>query len=71
MLAFARALGDFGVTYMIAGDIPGVTQTAAIAIFDALQSGRETQALVMAVVLTVVCGTILYVVGKLTPRRYS
>ena len=37
-LAFARALGDFGVTLMIAGNIPGRTQTVAIAIYDAVES---------------------------------
>src|SRR5207249_10902889 len=36
-LAFARSLGDFGATLMIAGDIPGRTQTAALAIYDAVQ----------------------------------
>ena len=35
MLGFARALGDFGVTLMVAGDIPGRTQTASLAIYDA------------------------------------
>src|SRR5258705_7735542 len=39
-LAFARALGDFGVTIMIAGNIPGKTQTASVAIYDAVQAGR-------------------------------
>ncbi len=37
VLAFARALGDFGATLMVAGDIPGLTQTAALAIYDAVQ----------------------------------
>ena len=38
MLAFARALGDFGATMMVAGDIPGRTQTASLAIFDAVNA---------------------------------
>ncbi|AGA25461.1 molybdate ABC transporter permease subunit [Singulisphaera acidiphila] len=37
ILAFARALGDFGATLMVAGDIPGLTQTASLAIYDAVQ----------------------------------
>lgn len=37
VLAFARALGDFGATLMVAGDIPGLTQTASLAIYDAVQ----------------------------------
>ncbi|MBN9165319.1 MAG: molybdate ABC transporter permease subunit, partial [Myxococcales bacterium] len=41
MLAFARALGDFGVTLMVAGDSPGLTQTASLAIYDAIQAHRE------------------------------
>jgi len=45
MLAFARAMGDFGTTLMVAGNIPGRTQTAALAVFDAVQSGRADGAL--------------------------
>jgi molybdate transport system permease protein len=66
MLAFARSLGDFGVTLMVAGDIPGETQTAALAIYDAIQARREAEALTMVVVLTLVAGGILYGVNKLT-----
>jgi len=71
MLAFARALGDFGVTLMIAGDFPGRTQTAALAIYDALQAQRERDAQVLATVLTVIVAVLLYVVGKLTARPAS
>jgi molybdate transport system permease protein len=71
MLAFARSLGDFGVTLMVAGDIPGVTQTAALAIYDAIQGHRERDATVMIVTLTVVVGVLLYIVGKLTAREKS
>ncbi len=52
MLAFARSLGDFGVTLMVAGDIPGETQTASLAIYDAIQSHRERAAAGMVAVLT-------------------
>ena len=44
MLAFARALGDFGATLMVAGNIPGLTQTAALAIYDAVQVGDSARA---------------------------
>jgi molybdate transport system permease protein len=44
VLAFARALGDFGATLMVAGDIPGRTQTAALAIYDAVQVGDNARA---------------------------
>src|SRR6185437_11670941 len=39
VLAFTRALGDFGATLMVAGDIPGLTRTASLAIYDAVQVG--------------------------------
>jgi molybdate transport system permease protein len=69
MLAFARSLGDFGVTLMVAGDIPGETQTAALAIYDAIQSHREHEAMFMIAVLTGLVVALLYVVGKLTARE--
>lgn len=66
MLGFARALGDFGVTLMVAGDIPGETQTASLAIYDAIQGNREHDALAMIVVLTLAAVVVLYAAGKLT-----
>ena len=50
-LAFARSLGDFGVTIMVAGNIPGRTQTVAVAIYDAVEAGngQVARALVLAV----------------------
>jgi molybdate transport system permease protein len=41
VLAFARALGDFGATLMVAGNIPGVTRTASLAIYDAIVQGDD------------------------------
>ena len=64
MLGFARALGDFGVTLMVAGDIPGETQTAALAIYDAIQAHREAEAAGMVAILTGICVAALYVVTK-------
>jgi molybdate transport system permease protein len=69
MLAFARSLGDFGITLMVAGDIPGVTRTAALAIYDAIQAHRERDALFMILFLTATVGILLYIVGKLTARE--
>jgi len=66
MLAFARALGDFGATLMVAGNIPGRTQTAAIAIFDAEQAGRENYAVVLVLILSVVALALVYSTNKLT-----
>ena len=68
LLALARALGDFGVTLMLAGDIPGRTQTAALAIYDAVQGGRDRDALVLSGLLSVVAAVVLYGTGKLTRR---
>jgi molybdate transport system permease protein len=69
MLAFARSLGDFGITLMVAGDIPGETQTASLAIYDAIQEHREGAALGTALSLTAIAVTILYTVNKLTAGR--
>jgi molybdate transport system permease protein len=69
MLAFARSLGDFGITLMVAGDIPGETQTASLAIYDAIQEHRDQAALGMVLTLTAVAIAILYGVNKLTGGR--
>jgi molybdate transport system permease protein len=69
MLAFARALGDFGVTLMVAGDIPGETQTAALAIYDAIQRHDEAAAAGMVAVLTSITIVALYAVNRLTRVR--
>ena len=69
MLAFARSLGDFGVTLMVAGDIPGETQTAALAIYDMIQSHQERAAAGMVAILTSITIAALYLVNKLTAVR--
>ena len=71
MLGFARALGDFGVTLMVAGNIPGHTQTAALAIYDAIQAQRDQQAMGLALVLTAAATAILYLANTLTPRVHE
>ena len=63
-LAFARALGDFGVTIMIAGNIPGKTQTASVAIYDAVQAGRNNEAFALAVTVSVIAGFMLYLINR-------
>jgi molybdate transport system permease protein len=69
MLGFARSLGDFGVTLMVAGDIPGETQTAALAIYDAIQSHREHDAMGMIVVLSLLAFVLMYAGLKLSGGR--
>jgi molybdate transport system permease protein len=68
-LGFARALGDFGVTLMVAGNMPGLTQTGALAIYDAVQANREAEAAGMVAVLTAFAVAALYLVTKLVRRR--
>lgn len=71
MLGFARGLGDFGVTLMVAGDIPGETQTAPLKIYDDVQAGHDHSAITMSLVMTVGAVVILYVVNRLTRRPHG
>ncbi len=71
MLAFARALGDFGATLMLAGNIPGRTQTAAIAIYDATQAGREDYAFTLVLILSAVALFLMFLTNILTSRESS
>src|SRR4026207_947849 len=63
-LAFARALGDFGVTIMTAGNIPGKTQTAPAAIHDAAPAGRDNDAFSLAVTVSVIAFIMLYIINR-------
>lgn len=65
ILALARTLGEFGATLMVAGNIPGRTQTLAIAIYDATQAGRQAQANAMVALLTVVAVLLLIALRSL------
>jgi molybdate transport system permease protein len=67
-LAFARSLGEFGATLMIAGNFPGRTQTIAVAIYDALQSGNSTLALTLVLVISVIALAILALTTRLEER---
>lgn len=64
-LAFARALGEFGATLMVAGNIPGRTQTMPIAIYDAVQAGSYDLARILVAILTVAALAVLLLVGRL------
>jgi molybdate transport system permease protein len=63
-LGFARALGDFGATVMVAGNIPGRTQTMPIAVYDAVQAGDDARAGTLALVLAVVAVAVLLLVNR-------
>lgn len=62
-LAFARALGEFGATLMIAGNIPGETQTLPLALYDAVQAGHDNEAVRYALLLTLAAFVLLGMVG--------
>lgn len=69
VLGFVRALGEFGATLMIAGSIPGKTQTLSIAIYEAVQAGRDGVANLLALVISVVCIGLLLLATWITPGR--
>ncbi|MGD0015087.1 MAG: molybdate ABC transporter permease subunit [Bryobacteraceae bacterium] len=69
VLAFARTLGDFGITIMIAGNIPGRTQTLAVAIYDAVESGNGALARALVVVVSLVAVAVLSVANRLVARQ--
>lgn len=70
ILAFARAMGEFGITLMIAGSIPGRTQTLALAIYDAVQANQPQEANAMSILATAAVLLILALVGRMTKVRY-
>jgi molybdate transport system permease protein len=70
MLAFARAMGEFGATLMVAGNIPGRTQTLSLAIYDAVQSGNDSLCMTLVVVTSAVCMVILVFSGKILRTEY-
>jgi len=69
LLAFARALGEFGATLMIAGNLPGRTQTLSVAIYAAVQAGDDRTAGLMVAVVSVTCVVALLLAGWLAPGR--
>jgi len=71
MLGFARAMGEFGATLMVAGNLPGRTQTLSIAIYDAVEAGRDNVANFLVIVTSVVCIAILVGSGRLLRPRYT
>lgn len=65
-LAFARAMGEFGATLMVAGNIPGKTQTLAIAIYDSVQAGDIQRANMLVVLISAITIVCLIVMNKST-----
>jgi len=69
LLAFARALGEFGATLMVAGSIPGKTQTLSIAVYEAVQAGQDDAANLLVAVISLVCISVLLLASYLAPGR--
>ena len=65
MLAFARAMGEFGATLMVAGNLPGKTQTLSLAIYDAVQAGNDQLAMTLVVLTSGMCVLVLVASGKI------
>jgi molybdate transport system permease protein len=68
VLAFARALGEFGATLMLAGNIPGRTATVPLVIYTAVQTGEHGVALALVAILTALSCAVLVVAGRLGAR---
>ena len=71
LLSFARALGEFGATLMVAGSIPGRTQTLSIAVYEAVQAGRDDTANFLVAVTSLVGVSVLLAAGRLVPGRVT
>ncbi|MBO4121345.1 molybdate ABC transporter permease subunit [Cupriavidus gilardii] len=67
LLAFARALGEFGATLMVAGNLPGRTQTLSVAIYEAVQAGDDNTANLLVLVTSITCVVLLVIAGRLVP----
>ncbi len=70
MLAFARAMGEFGATLMVAGNLPGKTQTLSLAVYNAVQAGNGRLAAMLVLVISTVCIVILVWSGKALKAEY-
>lgn len=69
LLAFARSMGEFGATLMVAGSIPGKTQTLSIAVYEAVQAGQDDTANLLVIITSVTCIVVLVAANRLAPNR--
>lgn len=69
LLSFARSLGEFGATLMVAGSIPGKTQTLSIAVYEAVQAGQDDLANLLVLITSATCVVVLLLAGRLAPAR--
>ena len=70
MLAFARAMGEFGATLMVAGSLPGRTRTLSIAIYEAVAAGEDETAHFLVLVSSLICILVLVASSKLLRTGY-
>lgn len=70
MLAFARAMGEFGATLMVAGNLPGKTQTLSLAVYDAVQAGNDQLANTLVLITSLVCMSVLVCSGRILKAQY-
>jgi molybdate transport system permease protein len=71
LLAFARAMGEFGATLMVAGSIPGKTQTLSVAVYEAVQAGQDDTANLLVIITSLTCMAVLLLAGRLAPGHTS
>jgi len=69
LLAFARSMGEFGATLMVAGSIPGKTQTLSIAVYEAVQAGQDDTANLLVIITSLTCIVVLVGANRLVPNR--
>ena len=69
VLAYARAMGEFGASLMVAGSIPGQTQTLSMAIYDAVQAGQDDTAAALVMVISAASVVVLALSIRFLERR--
>lgn len=68
LLAFARAMGEFGASLMVAGSIPGKTQTLSMAIYDSVQAGEDDVAMLLVVITSLLSVSVLVISNRVFSR---
>ena len=70
LLAFARAMGEFGATLMVAGNLIGKTQTLSLAVYEAVQAGNDSLATTLVLITSAACMIILVTSSRLLKASY-
>jgi len=69
-LTFARAMGEFGATLMVAGNLPGRTQTLSVAVYSAVQAGDDPLAFSLTLIISALCIVLLVIAGRLLQAKH-